>query len=136
MHSLLGFLVDRLALRFLCQSEKEVDKYQCLDKDVPLKSEIAQLEMISHSASTNLSLIAYLKLEQIAACEIFGVVGVGKSVIIISVLIHLPLCSLRVPSLYHLRHFFELGESGLQALLKLFEVILLEQSGRVRERML
>jgi len=63
LHSLLGFLVDRLALRLLCQSEKEVDKYQCLDKDVPLKSEIAQLEMISHSASTNLSLIAYLKLE-------------------------------------------------------------------------
>lgn len=63
LHRLLCILIDRLALRLLCKTQKEVEKYQCLDQDMPLESEIAQLGTISHSASTKFALIAYLELE-------------------------------------------------------------------------
>lgn len=63
LHRLLRILVKRLALGPLGQSQQKVDEYQCLNKDVPLKSEVTQLDMISHSVSTKLAVIAYLELE-------------------------------------------------------------------------
>lgn len=43
LHCFLRVLIEWLALRVLRQSQEEVDKDQCLDKDVTLESEITQL---------------------------------------------------------------------------------------------
>lgn len=51
LHRFLRVLIDGLALRLLCKSQEKVDENQCLDKDVPLESEIAQLYVVSYSAS-------------------------------------------------------------------------------------
>ena len=77
LHRLLRILVKWLALRPLGQSQQKVDEYQCLDKDVALEGEIAQLEIVSPSArlivailrtsSLNRSrLVRYLGLKELA----------------------------------------------------------------------
>lgn len=47
LHRLLGILIEWLALGLLCQGQEKVNQNQCLDQDVPLEGEVAQLAIIS-----------------------------------------------------------------------------------------
>lgn len=47
LHRLLGILIEWLALGLLRQGQEKVNQNQCLDQDVPLEGEVAQLAIIS-----------------------------------------------------------------------------------------
>jgi hypothetical protein len=52
LHGLLRIHIVRLAFGLFCKRQEEVDHDECLDQDVALESEIAQLRVVSQSFST------------------------------------------------------------------------------------
>jgi hypothetical protein len=130
----LCILVQWFALGLVTQCQEEVNEDKCLDKDMTLKGDITQLELIvSHGALAEVAILAYLQFEKIAAREILGIVRICKCLVIF-VAVHLRTSSaLQVRGLYHLWYRFELGKCSFQARLELLQIVIFEQPGRIRK---